>query len=147
MNLRYSVADTSLSEQLFNLEIQSFPNEYWSLESIKSEISKDNCICIVAYYNDKIVGYLFSSFVYDESELNRIAVLNEFRNRKIGNSLIKYLIDILHNHSCKTLFLEVRESNKSAIKLYKNIGFKKNGIRNNYYKKPTENAVLMSLKL
>jgi len=44
----------------------------------------------------------------------------------------------------KTVFLEVRENNFSAISLYKKIGFKEINIRKNYYKDTGENALIMS---
>ena len=42
-----------------------------------------------------------------------------------------------------SIFLEVRESNKIAINLYKSYGFQEEGIRKNYYQNPSENAVIM----
>ena len=42
------------------------------------------------------------------------------------------------------LNLEVRESNCKAISLYDKLNFEKVGLRKNYYKNPTENAVLMT---
>ena len=41
-------------------------------------------------------------------------------------------------------YLEVRESNMPAQKLYEKHGFVKTGERKNYYKNPIENAILMS---
>ena len=40
-------------------------------------------------------------------------------------------------------FLEVRESNETAIALYSRQGFVKEGIRKNFYEQPVENAVIM----
>ena len=44
---------------------------------------------------------------------------------------------------CKEFFLEVRQSNEAAIKLYESQGFVKEGIRKNFYEMPVENAVIM----
>ena len=41
-------------------------------------------------------------------------------------------------------FLEVRESNVNAIKLYEKMEYKNIGIRKNFYEKPVENAIIMS---
>ena len=43
-----------------------------------------------------------------------------------------------------SLFLEVRESNVNAIKLYEKMEYKNIGIRKNFYEKPVENAIIMS---
>ena len=45
------------------------------------------------------------------------------------------------------LTLEVRESNAPARALYEKHGYKAVGIRKNYYEKPTESAILMTLWL
>ena len=41
------------------------------------------------------------------------------------------------------LYLEVRESNQVARKLYTSFGFDEDGIRKNFYELPKENAILM----
>ena len=147
MTFQITIADASHVEQLFEMEKICFPDECWSIGSVKSEFSKENSICLIALCEGDFAGYAFSSFVYDESELNRIAVLPKYRNKKIAISMLEYLIEYMTKNNCKTLFLEVRENNKTAINLYKKAGFNTIGIRNNYYTNPTENAILMSLEL
>ncbi|MDE7430041.1 MAG: GNAT family N-acetyltransferase, partial [Lachnospiraceae bacterium] len=39
--------------------------------------------------------------------------------------------------------LEVRVSNQAAIGLYEKLGFASEGIRPNFYEKPTEDAMIM----
>jgi len=41
------------------------------------------------------------------------------------------------------IFLEVRPSNKTAVALYKKLGFQKLGLRKNYYHNPIEDAIIM----
>ena len=147
MSIQFTISDINFCEQLFNMEKICFPNDYWSLDSIKAELVKENCICIIASIDDDLAGYIFSSLVCDESELNRVSVLPKYRNRNIAFMLINYSNDILKKRNCKNVFLEVRERNMPAINLYKKLGFKTIGIRNNYYKNPIENAVLMTLNL
>jgi ribosomal-protein-alanine N-acetyltransferase len=43
--------------------------------------------------------------------------------------------------------LEVRQSNASALTLYKKLGFEVMGTRKNYYTKPDEDAFVMALEL
>ena len=40
--------------------------------------------------------------------------------------------------------LDVRSSNEAAVSLYGKFGFTQDGIRKNFYVRPTEDAVLMS---
>ena len=41
-------------------------------------------------------------------------------------------------------FLEVRESNDAARRLYEKMGYEQIGVRKNFYEKPAENAIIMS---
>ena len=56
---------------------------------------------------------------------------------------------MLHNKvkEVKSLFLEVRENNTAARKLYEKTGFVEVGMRKNYYSNPTENAVLYKMEI
>ena len=57
--------------------------------------------------------------------------------------MIKIIIPELENSGVKNFFLEVRESNIPAIKLYEKFEFKIMGVRKNYYHSPAENAIVM----
>jgi len=61
-------------------------------------------------------------------DINRIAVLPDFRRKGIGKELLKKLLDILKEEGVEEVFLEVRESNIPAIELYRRFGFKEVGI-------------------
>ena len=56
---------------------------------------------------------------------------------------MNFMISNLRTMKVKKVFLEVRSKNTSAIRLYENYGFKKIGIRREYYNNPTDDALLM----
>ena len=64
----------------------------------------------------------------------------------VGRELVKALFSELAGVS-DALFLEVRASNFAAISLYTSLGFEKVGVRKNYYKLPTEDAILYKKEL
>ncbi|MDO4962649.1 MAG: GNAT family N-acetyltransferase [bacterium] len=85
--------------------------------------------CIV-YEENSICGVLLFDYIYDRIEIEYIFVLDEYRNNFIGSNLLKYL----ENYSnLKNITLEVKESNKIAIKFYQKNGYKISTIRKNYY--------------
>ena len=45
---------------------------------------------------------------------------------------------------CAFLSLEVRESNLPALALYRGHGFVRAGLRKNFYRKPVENALILT---
>lgn len=81
---------------------------------------------IVAYKEDKIIGFLIYDDIYDRYEIEYIGVLEEYRNKGIGSKLMEYLKD-------KPITLEVDVTNEFAIKLYEKYGFKKVSVRKKYY--------------
>ena len=61
----------------------------------------------------------------------------------IGEKLIIELMDRLKENQVYALALEVRASNESAIALYDKLGFVQVGRRPNYYRKPTEDGLIL----
>ncbi len=94
-----------------------------------------------------VCGYGGIMTVLDASDITNIAVLPKYRRQGIGERLLDTLVAAAVKRGASSLRLEVRESNIPAISLYEKFGFVRDGIRNNYYRKPTENAVLMTKKL
>ncbi len=94
----------------------------------------------IAESEGKICGFLYCADAAGDSELLRIAVSKEHRRSGIGKALAKMLV----LETSGSIFLEVRESNTPARSLYLSLGFAESGIRKNFYKNPTENAILMT---
>ena len=85
------------------------------------------------FIEDNIVGYLIYDVIYDRCEIVNIYVMDEFRNRKIGTNMLKYLIDFGKRDNLYNITLEVRKDNLCALKLYENMGFLSTAIRSGYY--------------
>lgn len=116
----------------------------WSYESFVSEIYKNNLArYIVAKLDGRIVGYAGMWFVLDEAHITNIAVHPNFRNRGIGDKLVKETLKIANENELKRITLEVRNSNGQAIRLYEKNGFKVEGIRKGYYADTHEDALIM----
>lgn len=112
----------------------------WTEQSIADSIRNDNAYFGVAYVDNKPAGYMSIQVCCGEGDIMRVAVLPEFRRLGIGRALLEkcFLANKLD-----AVFLDVRENNVPAIRLYESFGFEKIGVRKNYYTNPTENAVMM----
>ena len=73
-----------------------------------------------------------------------MAVCRQRQREGIGQFLLSGLFLLLRERGIRVLHLEVRESNRTAIRLYERMGFQKDGLRRNYYTDPSEDAVLMT---
>ena len=117
------------------------------------EVIKDDPSPYVKYIEyieeDKILGYLKYSLIYDRMEIDNILVEPEYRGQKIGNKLMSRLISIAIEEHVVNITLEVRVSNTKAFNLYQKYGFEKVGLRKNYYNSkdgtPGEDAYTMQL--
>ena len=93
-------------------------------------IINDYTFILVFKENGKYVGFLIYQLLYENAEIIDIFVLDEYRNKGIGKSLI---LKMLENKSILNVTLEVKVDNENAIMLYNSIGFKKVAIRKGYY--------------
>ena len=85
--------------------------------------------------DDKNIGFVDFSFIYDRIELNYIYVEKSYRNKNIASKLMDKLIEFAIDNKCINITLEVDESNDAAINLYKKYGFTIDTIRKKYYGK------------
>lgn len=97
---------------------------------------------IIGYEMDnKIIGFLVYDLIYERCEIEYIAVLNEYRNKKIASQLLEYAINDCKLNNVINISLEVNVNNISAINLYKKFDFKIEAIREKYFN--NDDAYLM----
>lgn len=92
-----------------------------------------------------LAGYAVYSAVAGEGEILNLAVATGARRRGAGQALLSAALDRLAAEGAATVFLEVRRSNQAAIKMYEAAGFAALGVRPDYYRRPTEDALTMAL--
>ena len=117
----------------------------WSAEMIRRELNDPSCLYLAAVEGGALAGYIGVQTVLDEGYINNVAVRPEYRRRGVASALISLLMELGRENGLAFLTLEVRESNGAAIALYKKLGFSPVGRRKNYYEKPKEDAILMTI--
>ena len=127
---------------VFEVEKNCF-EDYWSKDSFKKELSNNLAKYLVAKVDNKVVGYVGIWFVVDEGHITNVAVHEGYRGQKIGDQLIKELVEVCKNNKIVSMTLEVRASNVVAQNLYRKYGFKMAGIRKEYYSNNKEDAIIM----
>lgn len=113
----------------------------WSEKSFKEEAENSLARYFVAKENGEIIGYGGIWIVSGEGQITNIAVHPDERKKGIASAILEELIKSAKG--CSQIFLEVRESNSSAISLYEKFGFKNCGVRKNFYHSPVENGIIM----
>ncbi|MBQ9780117.1 MAG: ribosomal protein S18-alanine N-acetyltransferase [Clostridia bacterium] len=97
--------------------------------------------------NPMVTAYGGMLIAVDEGQITNIAVHPEHRGQGLGLAIVQALIKHAKAEHLATITLEVRVSNTPAISLYRKVGFAEVGRRKGFYTKPTEDALIMELKL
>lgn len=120
-------------------------SEPWTENVLRSGIKSDTGIFFAAEKNGKLLGYAGMHMILGECYVDNIAVFPEARGQGIGRALTRALIDHGRKHKGIFISLEVRPSNLPAVTLYRSLGFQEAGRRKNYYTRPTEDGLIMTL--
>jgi [ribosomal protein S18]-alanine N-acetyltransferase len=124
------------------VERRSFPTP-WSLAMFVLELSKPSGICLAASAGDELLGYLVCSRYDQVWHLMNVAVAPDRRREGIASRLIERLVEEAGGELPFTL--EVRVSNRAAIAMYEQLGFRSAGVRPRYYQDNGEDALIMWL--
>ena len=129
------------------IESESF-GDPWSLEGFRDLLDHPRAKLEVAVGTaDEVLGYAVAWYVADESEIANLAVAPGARRKGVGALLLDRILHAAAAFGAKTVFLEVRESNEEARKLYEAREFEIAGRRVQYYRKPDEDALIMRRRL
>ena len=115
----------------------------WSLAMFVLELSKASGICLAAFVEGELAGYLVCSRYDTIWHIMNVAVDEGFRGRGIAHGMLERLFELTVGDVERGYTLEVRISNADAIRLYEKLGFESRGIRRGYYTDNREDALIM----
>ena len=118
-------------------------SDAWSENSIRSELTNQLSLWLVAVDGDRVAGYIGSQTVLGWADMMNLCVSPDYRRQGIGEQLTMELERQLREEKVECLTLEVRVSNAPAITLYEKLGFQQVGKRPRYYEKPREDALIL----
>lgn len=133
-------------DEVMVIERRSF-SAPWEESTFRGLMRRPSAALLVAETDDELTGYSVMWFAADEGELGDIAVVPERRGEGIGRRLLRESISVAASRGTRSLYLEVRESNDVARRLYEKVGFNVVGVRKQYYTEPVEDAIVMKLDL
>ena len=163
-SLRYRPASAADLPALVEIERMSF-SDPWSEDAFSSALALDRMLVRVAEQGgeweaegpsravadrdggERIAGYVVALVSGAEADIADLAVAPWARRRGIGRSLLDRMLEELASRSVRSVFLEVRESNRAARALYAARGFEAVGRRRGYYRRPAEDALLLMRRI
>lgn len=105
--------------------------------------------CWVYEAGHQAVGHAVMMSVFDEAHLLNLAISPDWQRQGLGAALLQYVLQEAQKAQIKMLYLEVRPSNTTAVRLYNRNGFEGFAIRKDYYPAPNgrEDALVMRCAL
>jgi len=134
-------------ERVTALEHDSFTSP-WKADTFEALLERRGAeMWVLDHQEDGVVGYFVLWCILDQGELANIAVTEAHRGHGYGALLLRQVVDVARERGVRALYLEVRQSNKAATKLYEQFGFTSVGVRKEYYDHPVEDGLVMMLRL
>lgn len=118
----------------------------WSEHSLRESLSRPEYLFLVSEEDGKVIGYAGLLMIAGEGDVTNIAVFPGNRGHGTGSALTEALLSEGRKRGMGAFTLEVRVSNQPAIHIYKNLGFRSEGVRRGFYEKPKEDALIMWLR-
>jgi [ribosomal protein S18]-alanine N-acetyltransferase len=131
---------------LVEIERRCF-SDPWSETSFREALGSPWTFGLVAHASQHVVGYLIGREMGGTGEILNLAVTPDSRRRGVARGLLRAGLAALRRRRVDEVFLEVRESNRSAQALYLSSGFRPVGQRAAYYRNPKEDALVLWLPL
>ena len=144
INLILTQMQSGHLEKLAELEKICFSSQAWSYKSLEDELTNPTAHFFVAEVDEDVAGYIGMYIVCGHCYVTNVAVFPQYRRQGVARALIKMAMLTADAMETDFISLEVRPSNEAALSLYRSFGFEQNGLRKNYYKNPTEDALIMT---
>lgn len=142
--------DASHLVEVVELERLSSTNP-WTEESFRRELEENVYsrlwVAITRAAPRVVVGHCVSWVVFEDLHIQNIAVHPQHRRMGLARKLLARAIDEGVGAGAVAAHLEVRRSNVPAQKLYEAMEFLEQGVRDNYYSRPREDAIVLKKEL
>lgn len=130
-------------DEVLAIERAAF-SDPWSREMFRGELMiGGGTYARIAERDGVLVGYLCAVLVADEAHVGNLAVDPTERRQGVAQALLDDLVEAARSRGARRVTLEVRETNENARKFYYKNDFIDIAIRKNYYRNPTEDAIVM----
>lgn len=109
-------------------------------EWIKYFLTNENSLLLIAEFDNEIIGNIDLTGnrrkIMEHTAVIGMGMLKEWRNTGLGTALLKLAIEwAKENPILELLWLQVYSDNELGLGLYRKMGFEKNGILKNFFKR------------
>src|ERR1041385_3053152 len=121
----------------------------WTMQQYEEMLTADagrHRILLVVEDAEQVHGFMVGHFNGNDWEIENIVVQQTWWRKGFGSRLLCGFLDLARQRNgAQAVFLEVRQSNVAARKLYEKMGFLQVGRRKDYYHQPPEDALIYKI--
>ncbi len=115
----------------------------WTRKGFEDSLHSPYTKYLVVVKEGQVIGYCGYLRSFEEADITNVAVDGAARRCGVGETMLRELMRRGSEEGVERFTLEVRASNKEAIRLYEKLGFHTEGIRPGFYTLPKEDALIM----
>lgn len=127
-------------------DIYPFP---WTRGNFLDSVRAGYSVWVLRDQTDALVAYSVMTLMIDEAHLLNLSVARHCQRGGLGWRTLEWMAEVARGYGVRTMLLEVRPSNASAVRMYQRYGFEQIGVRRGYYPAQTgrEDAIVMRVAL
>ena len=127
-------------------DIYPFP---WTRGNFLDSVRAGYSVWVLRDQTDALVAYSVMTLMIDEAHLLNLSVARHCQRGGLGWRTLEWMAEVARGYGARTMLLEVRPSNASAVRMYQRYGFEQIGMRRGYYPAQTgrEDAIVMRVAL
>ena len=150
--LTINFAKTEHLKLISEFELNEFRDEAYSFDTL-TDMMKDNYLLknnenIFEISNEEdLIGYIIFHISEDFTDIYKIFIRDNDKRKGYATDLLNKVIEIAKRYNSKKIMIEVRSKNTNAINFYKKNGFEQISVRKDYYKNPTDDALIYGRSL
>ena len=99
-------------------------NWRWTPAKVRRHVRDKETMVLIASNEGSIAGFAIMRFGDDQAHLFLLAVQPEYRRSGLGRSMMQWLEKSCRTAGIQTVRLEVRVSNKAALRFYRKLGYR-----------------------
>ncbi|MGH8461039.1 MAG: ribosomal protein S18-alanine N-acetyltransferase [Stenotrophobium sp.] len=118
--------------QVMEIELRAYPFP-WTEGIFNDCLRSGYSAWVLADADGSLHGYAVMTMAVGEAHVLNLCIDPDVQRQGLGRTLLAHLMRLARAGHCTVLLLEVRKSNKAALRLYESMQFERVGIRKGYY--------------
>lgn len=125
------MAEADLREVVaIEADLYPFP---WTRGNFLDSVRAGYSVWVLRDASTALIAYSVMTLMIDEAHLLNLSVARHSQRGGLGWRTLEWMAEVARGYGARTMLLEARPSNASAVRMYQRYGFEQIGVRRGYY--------------